>query len=329
MPVRGLYLITLRVFGRLMSLARSQASKDAEIMVSRHEVAVLRRQVGRPKPDWADRAVLAALARWLPSVLRAHRLVAPATLPAWHRRLLRRAWTYPHQPGRPGTTPELRDLIIRLARANPGWGHRRVHGELVQLGLHVSAAIVRRIPRSRRFGPAPDISTPPGGPSYGHRPRASWSRLIHRRRWAELLPVTPATILRWHRTLVKRKRTFTDKRRPGRPSTRRPVKALAVPMARENPTWGHRRIHSELAPPGYPIAASTVWEILHTAGIDPAPHRADPTWRQFLTAQAHATIACDLLAVETILLKRLYALVFIEHRTRRLHLAGVTYHHTA
>jgi hypothetical protein len=106
------------------------------------------------------------------------------------------------------------------------------------------------------------------------------------------------------------------------------IKTLVVRMARENPGWGHRRIQGELARLGYAIAASTVWEILHAAGIDPAPRRAGPTWRQFLTDQAHAIIACDFFTIETVLLKRVYVLVFIEHGTRRLHLAGVTAHPT-
>jgi hypothetical protein len=99
-------------------------------------------------------------------------------------------------------------------------------------------------------------------------------------------------------------------------------------MARENPTWGHRRIQGELARLGHAIAASTVWEILHAAGIDPAPRRAGPTWREFLGAHAHAILACDFLVVETVLLKRLHVLVFIEHGARRLHLAGVSAHPT-
>jgi putative transposase len=147
-PVRLLYLIMVRVFGWLVVLGRSQASKDAEIMVLRHEVMVLRRQVARPKPDWADRAVLAALARPLPAALRARRVVTPGTLLARHRRLPTRKWTYPGRPGRPAVSKDIRDLVLRLAAENPACGYRRVHGELARRGRHVSEATVRRILRA-------------------------------------------------------------------------------------------------------------------------------------------------------------------------------------
>ena len=163
----------VRVFGWLVLLGRGQASKDAEIMVLRHEVMVLRRQVARPKPGWADRAVLAALARLLPAALRGSRLVTPGTLLVWHRRLITRKWAYPNRSGRPRSSQELRDLVLRLAGDNPAWGYRRVHGELTRLGHHISEATVRRILRGRGYRPAPrglDTSwrrflRPGGGPA--------------------------------------------------------------------------------------------------------------------------------------------------------------------
>ena len=145
----------VRVFGWLCLLGRSQASKDAEIMMLRHEVIVLRRQVAKPRPDWADRAILAALARLLPAALRGGRLVTPGTLLDWHRRLITRKWTDPRRPGRPAASREIRDLVLRLAGENPAWGYRRVHGELTRLGHQVSEATVRRILRSRGYRPAP------------------------------------------------------------------------------------------------------------------------------------------------------------------------------
>ena len=138
-----------------------------------------------------------------------------------------------------------------------------------------------------------------------------------------MFTVTPATLLTWHRRLVAGKYTFA-RRTPGRPSTRPAVKALILTMARDNPSWGHRRIQGELAKLGHRIAYATVWEILNAAGIDPAPRRTGPTWRQFLTTQARTIIATDFFHVDTVPLKRVYVLVFIEHSTRRLHVAGTT-----
>ena len=153
---------------------------------------------------------------------------------------------------------------------------------------------------------------------------AAVAHLIPRHRWREIFAVTPATVLAWHRRLVAHTWDYRDRRPPGRRPTPVPTKTLIVRMAKDNPGWGHRRIHGELIRLGHRIAASTMWEILTAAGIDPAPRRAGPTWRQFLTAQANGIIACDFFTVDTIALRRLYVLVFIEHGTRRLHVAGVT-----
>jgi putative transposase len=113
------------------------------------------------------------------------------------------------------------------------------------------------------------------------------SRLLPRHRWAEVFAVTPATVLRWHRQLVAGKWDYTERRRPGRPPTVAAIKTLVFRLAKENPGWGHRRIQGELARLGHRIAPATVWQILTDAGIDPAPRRTGPTWKQFLTAQAH------------------------------------------
>ena len=205
------YLAVRRLLGCLMVLAQRQVSKDAELLVLRHENAVLRRQIGRVLYQPGDRLWLAAL-----------------------------------------------------------------------------------------------------------------SRLIPRRRWGEVFAVTPATLLSWHRRLVTSKWDYSSRRRPGRPSTAAAIRKLVIRMATDNPTWGHRRVQGELVKLGHRIAASTVWQILHAAGIDPAPRRAGPTWGQFLAAQARGILAVDFVHVDTVLLRCLYALIVIEHGTRRVHLAGIT-----
>jgi putative transposase len=202
-----------RVLSWLALLARPDAAKDVEILVLRHEVAVLRRHRPRPRLSWVDRALLSALSRLLPVNLRRLRLVSPRTLLRWHAQLAARRWTY-------------------------------------------------------------------------------------------------------------------SRRQPGRPPIAQPVRALVLRIARENPMWGYRRIQGELVGLGHQVAASTIWKILKAAGIDPAPQRSGPTWRQFLATQAHAILAVDFAHVDTVFLRRLYILIVIEHGRRRVHIAGVTAHPT-
>ena len=150
--VRLVYVLMVWLFGWLVLLGRSQGSKDAEIVVLRHEVAVLRRQVGTPTLSWSDRALFAAVARMLPRELRAHRLVTPATVLGWHRRLTAKHWTYPNPPGRPPVAAERRDLILRVAGENPRWGYRRIQGEAQRLGCRVGGG--HRAPHPCGRGPS-------------------------------------------------------------------------------------------------------------------------------------------------------------------------------
>jgi putative transposase len=152
---------------------------------------------------------------------------------------------------------------------------------------------------------------------------AALSRLIPRRRWGEVLAVTPATLLAWHRRLVTRKWDCTSRRRPGLPPAAAAISKLVIRIATDNPTRGHRRVRGELVRLGHPIAAATVRQILHGAGTGPAPRRTGPTWQQFLTAQARGIVA-GFAHPGTVVLRRIYALIVIEHATRRVHLAGIT-----
>ena len=152
--LRLLYLIFRHMLGLVLLLGRRSSTKDIELLVLRHEVAVLRRTNPRPRLDWADRAVFAALVRRLPRALRCHRLVTPDTILRWHRRLVRRGG-----PTRPARTPTdqrcVAALVVRMATENPNWGYKRIQGELLKLGHRVGASTIRRILQHHRIPPAP------------------------------------------------------------------------------------------------------------------------------------------------------------------------------
>ena len=216
MCLRFVFLLITRVASWLRLSRREEVWKTAEILILRHQLAVLqRRQPRRPNLSWADRALLAVL-----------------------------------------------------------------------LGV---------IPRARRQG----------------------LRLL----------VTPDTILRWHRDIVRRRWAAPSMRgKTGRPTIRRRIRALVLRLARENPEWGYRRIHGELAGLGVKVAASTVWEILKKAGIEPAPRRPGPSWSQFLRSQAEAILACDFFTADLLDGTQAYVLAVMEHATRRIRILGVTLH---
>ena len=144
------------------------------------------------------------------------------------------------------------------------------------------------------------------------------------------LLVRPDTVLRWHRDLLSRRHARASRgARPGRPRTVRSIRALVLRLVSENPHWGYRRVHGELAAVGVRVAASTVWEILKAEGIDPAPQRASTTWAAFLRSQAHALLACDFIETVTLTGQRQYVLAAIEHATRRIRVLGATAYPTA
>jgi putative transposase len=182
--------------------------------------------------------------------------------------------------------------------------------ELEILLLRHELAILRRQPRRARLRPVDRAIL------------AALARALPRSAWAGL-SVSPATLLRWHRELVRRRWTYPH-RRPGRPPLDRPVEALVVRLARENPCWGYRRIVGELQSLGISVSATSVRTILARHGLPPAPQRNEHSWRDFLRQHAATTLACDFFTVETAWLKRIYVLFFISLESRRIEFVACT-----
>ncbi len=163
-----LYWVLRRLLELFVLRMRSEREKEIEILVLRHQLCVLERQVARPQLRPSDRALLSAFSRALPRRAWAS-FVTPATLLRWHRQLVARRWTYPHRrPGRPATSDDVRQLVVRLARENPGWGYRRIQGELVGLGISLAASTVWEILRREGIEPAP------------RRLESSWAEFLRR-----------------------------------------------------------------------------------------------------------------------------------------------------
>jgi putative transposase len=167
--LRLLYRAFCRIVDWLTLLGRSHASLEVEILVLRHENAILRRGNPRPKLDWADQALLTALIQRLPHALRIHRLVTPTTVLAWHRRLVAKHWTCPNQPGHPPPDPVVAALIEQMARDNPGRGYQRIRGEMLGLGHRVDTSTIRRILKRSRIPPR----TPPSSRTWPTSPNRS------------------------------------------------------------------------------------------------------------------------------------------------------------